>query len=234
MSNCASLVHHPVTAIPPIPQYLIKQNRPYNATDLQANLKAKHNISKPVVVKTLSALAAKGEIVEKTYGKQLIYGSKQPEVAADAEDLQNLKTETEALKQKLSELREALKDVNAEMAALESAPATSDLPKNIANLDIQFAKHTSRLEKYRANPSMMPNKADIATIDNNFNNVKKVWMQRRKAGQSMCDILTDAMQLDQVAAREWLEEEQGIEFDGETLELLTRPTQTAFQKKRKL
>lgn len=58
-------------------QYLVKQNRPYNATDLQANLKAKHNISKPSVVKILASLAAKGDIVEKVYGKQLIYAPKQ-------------------------------------------------------------------------------------------------------------------------------------------------------------
>ena len=58
-------------------QYLTKQNRPYNATDLQANLKAKFNISKPAVVKALASLAEKGDIVEKAYGKQLIYACKQ-------------------------------------------------------------------------------------------------------------------------------------------------------------
>ena len=58
-------------------QYLIKQNRPYNATDLQANLKSKHNVGKTAVTKALASLASKGEIVEKEYGKQKIYGPKQ-------------------------------------------------------------------------------------------------------------------------------------------------------------
>lgn len=94
-------------------QYLNKQNRPYNATDLQANLKAKFNISKPAVVKALASLAQKGEIVEKTYGKQVIYAAKQPEEATSGEDMEKLRADLAEKKIKLKELNDAQKDLTA-------------------------------------------------------------------------------------------------------------------------
>ena len=92
-------------------QYLNKQNRPYNATDLQANLKAKHNISKPAVVKALASLAQKGEIVEKTYGKQVIYAAIQPEEATSGEEMEKLRINLAENKVKLKELNDAQKDL---------------------------------------------------------------------------------------------------------------------------
>lgn len=106
-------LHVPIPLPSPIPffQYLNKQNRPYNATDLQANLKAKFNISKPAVVKALASLAQKGEIVEKTYGKQVIYAAKQPEEDASSEDMEKLRADLTEKKLKLKELNDAQKEL---------------------------------------------------------------------------------------------------------------------------
>ena len=92
-------------------QYLIKQNRPYNATDLQANLKSKFNISKPAVVKALAALASRGDLVEKTYGKQIIYAPKQAEESTSGEDMEKIRADLTEKKAKLKALNEAQKEL---------------------------------------------------------------------------------------------------------------------------
>lgn len=69
----------------------------------------------------------------------------------------------------------------------------------------------------------MLSKTEIASIDATFSAVKKVWLQRRRAGHTICETLTDAMSLKKEAAREWLVEEQGIEFDGNGLDELAKP-----------
>lgn len=104
---------NPCVCCLPRVQYLIKQNRPYNATDLQANLKAKHNISKPAVVKALASLAQKGDIVEKMYGKQAIYAPKQPEETVSGEDMERLRTELAEKKAKLKEINDAQKELSS-------------------------------------------------------------------------------------------------------------------------
>jgi 26S proteasome regulatory subunit (ATPase 3-interacting protein) len=92
-------------------QYLTKQNRPYNATDLQANLKTKHNLSKPAIVKALASLAQKGDLVEKPYGKQIIYAPKQAEESTSGEDMEKLRTDLAEKKTKLKELNDEQKEL---------------------------------------------------------------------------------------------------------------------------
>ena len=51
--------------------YLLKQNRPYSATDLHQNMGK--DIGKAGVTKALECLASDGKIKEKVYGKQRVY-----------------------------------------------------------------------------------------------------------------------------------------------------------------
>ena len=70
---------------------------------------------------------------------------------------------------------------------------------------------------------MLLSKADITAIDSSYASVKKTWLTYRKAGLEACDMLTEPLGLSKEAAKEWLIEEQGIEFDDEKLDLIARP-----------
>lgn len=88
----------------------------------------------------------------------------------------------------------------------------------------QIAAKTEHLVTLRDNPSVMLNKSDIATIDLSFASTRKIWLVRRKAGKEMQDMLTDGADKKGAAAREWLEEDVGIEFDGTDMEEMAKPS----------
>ena len=111
----------------------------------------------------------------------------------------------------------------AEMAALESAPATADLPSQISAASATLASTSAHLASLRSDPSMLLSKADITAIDSSYASVRKIWLERRKMGIELGEMVTEPLGLSKQAAREWLVEEQGIEFDGEALDALAKP-----------
>ena len=111
----------------------------------------------------------------------------------------------------------------AERAALESAPATSDLPSRISDASATLASTSAHLASLRSDPFMLLSKAGITAIDSSYASVRKVWLERRKMGIEIGEMVTEPLGLSKQAAREWLVEEQGIEFDGEALDALAKP-----------
>jgi hypothetical protein len=79
---------------------------------------------------------------------------------------------------------------------------------------------------------MLLSKADITAIDNTYASVRKTWLIYRKAGLEACEMVTEPLGVNKDSAREWLIEEQGIEFDDEALDKLAKP-QFAKPMKRK-
>ncbi|KAK9896939.1 TBPIP-domain-containing protein [Cystobasidium minutum MCA 4210] len=207
--------------------YLIKQNRPYNATDLQANLKSKHNISKPAVVKALAALAQRGELVEKAYGKQIIYAPKQAEESTSGEDMEKIRADLTDKKARLKELNDAQRELAGQMTLLESAPTTQELPNKIAKLKADVDSQAAHLASLKSNPDMLLSKTDIQVIDASFASVKKIWMARRKAGLNSLALIADARSIGKAEQKEFFEEELGIEFDPPELEDLLKPATTS-------
>ena len=69
---------------------------------------------------------------------------------------------------------------------------------------------------------MLLSKSDITAIDNTYASVRKTWLIYRKAGLEACEIVTEPLGANKESAREWLVEEQGIEFDDEALNKLAK------------
>lgn len=108
------------------------------------------------------------------------------------------------------------------MAALESAPATADLPSRISAASATLTFTSAHLASLRSDPSMLLSKTDINAIDSSYASVRKIWLERRKMGIEIGEMVTEPLGLSKQAAREWLVEEQGIEYDWEALDALAK------------
>ncbi|KAJ7702944.1 TBPIP-domain-containing protein [Mycena olivaceomarginata] len=114
--------------------YVKRMNRPYGAVDVAANLKGA--VPKTAVQKILVALAEKGELVQKTYGKTSFFVANQANIESiPAERFAELEAETNKTKStptdadldvQISEITEAIKKANAQLQPLRSgAPLIS-------------------------------------------------------------------------------------------------------------
>ena len=81
---------------------------------------------------------------------------------------------------------------------------------------------------------MLLSKVDVTAIDSTFENIRKIWLARRRAGNEICNIVLEANQVSKEAAKDWLEEEHGIEFDDDRLDQLVKAPQSKKIPKRKL
>lgn len=98
----------------------------------------------------------------------------------------------------------------------------------------QLESQTAHLTSLKSNPEMLLSKADVLAIDTSYNNVKKIWIARRKAGHTGLAMLADAKGLGKMEQKEFFEDELGIEFDSPELEeLLKTPSTTSVLGKRK-
>lgn len=93
-----------------VKEYLKSQYRPYSATDLVQNL---HNrVNKANMVKCLEVLVASGDVVSKTYGKQVYYVYKEEQVDEEMskrfspEKVSELNESINVIREKANELQE--------------------------------------------------------------------------------------------------------------------------------
>lgn len=95
-----------------VKEYLKNQYRPYSATDLVQNL---HNrVNKANMAKCLEVLVASGDVVSKTYGKQVYYVYKEEQVDEEKsqsfspEKVSELNDSVEALREETKKLQEGM------------------------------------------------------------------------------------------------------------------------------
>ncbi|KAL2836677.1 Tat binding protein 1-interacting protein-domain-containing protein [Aspergillus pseudoustus] len=114
--------------------YLRKQNRPYSAIDISANL---HNkVTKTYAVKALRELHQKNEIECRVAGKQTVYHATQEEpdeISANA--VAAMGEEIQTLQEQLPGLKEDEKKIQAELSSLNAVPLLSELRAEIQKLE---------------------------------------------------------------------------------------------------
>ncbi|KAF0990319.1 hypothetical protein HZS_2230, partial [Henneguya salminicola] len=107
-------------------EYLRKTNRPYSANDILNNLKKEHG--KTAITKALETLAADRKIMEKTYGKQ-----KDGETYTN-DQLSEMDTEIDILKENLAKLNQELKILNDEISHFKNKMSVDELKTAIIEL----------------------------------------------------------------------------------------------------
>lgn len=127
-------------------EYLVKQNRPYSATDIFNNLHGA--VGKTACVRVLNLLAEKGLIHSKTYGKQSVYVARQDtDSAATPEELSILDVQIAEAKKILATKLERNSELQSKLSSLLSSPTDEKLLDSIKQLRDEIEEKRKRLEK---------------------------------------------------------------------------------------
>ncbi|KAI6108328.1 TBPIP-domain-containing protein [Pisolithus sp. B1] len=184
-------------------QYMKKMNRPFGAVDISANLKGA--VPKTLTAKILAALAEKGEIVQKTYGKTNFYVVNQAKVETlPQEELQALELECKSVEDDNAALSAQVKQFTAELAKLKSTPTDSEVDERLAEAEVIVRAMLGDLDCSRIA------RAYMARIDADWVRWRPEWVRRRKIFNTFWQIATDALSPQDAVA---LAEDLGIEFD---------------------
>uniref|UniRef100_A0A0N5AP45 TBPIP domain-containing protein n=1 Tax=Syphacia muris TaxID=451379 RepID=A0A0N5AP45_9BILA len=128
------------TATKVITDYVVRENRPYSATDVFNNLHREYG--KTLIVRCLDSAVSNEILREKTVSKQKIYFPNQDklEVCEDAKlkEMDQLITEKNAA---LSTLTDEMKKLQNELKEVESSLSTAELPGEISRLESQVYFH---------------------------------------------------------------------------------------------
>ncbi|KAJ3373579.1 hypothetical protein GGF31_000420 [Allomyces arbusculus] len=193
--------------------YLTRNNRPFGATDVATGLR--NAVSKTVVSKALAALADRGEITCKTFGKSSIYFPLQnDDDAASPDDLAQMGQDITDLSGKADELKTAIASMSEELATLNASLPTADLASQVATLTDANDAAESRLTALRraaeGDGEPLVTAADRAAAMTRHATMRKAWVKRRRMFKDMWDAITENLETVKPAD---LMDELGIETD---------------------
>lgn len=115
-------------------EYLKRMNRPYGAVDVSANLKGV--VPKSATQKILVALAEKGELVQKTYGKTMFFVVNQANMESmPPAQIAVLEAELNSTNDEIKALAAEVKAATAALAKLKTSPTDAELKTQIAELE---------------------------------------------------------------------------------------------------
>ncbi|KAI9456843.1 TBPIP-domain-containing protein [Lactarius psammicola] len=158
--------------------YIKRINRPYGAVDVSANLKGA--VPKPATQKILLALAEKGEVTQKTYGKATLFVANQNTIDALPEHtIKTLADETDALVESNKALVAEIKAASAELAKVRLAPTDAELAAQIGQAESKIAKLHAHLEPLRAGTPLV-SAAELDALDADWTRWRAEWVRRRK------------------------------------------------------
>ncbi|KIM73732.1 hypothetical protein PILCRDRAFT_15021 [Piloderma croceum F 1598] len=188
--------------------YVKQMNRPFGAVDVAANLKGA--VPKTATQKILVALAEKGELTQKLYGKTTFFVANQAKLeAVSPEKLASLeaeyKTIDDANKLRVNEIRIG----SNELAKLKNTPTDADITVQLNEI-INATKNTmARLEPLRSGAPIISSE-ELAQVDGDWIKWRAEWVRRRKIFNEFWTMATDVLPPQDATA---LAEDLGIEFD---------------------
>ncbi|KAF9070819.1 TBPIP-domain-containing protein [Rhodocollybia butyracea] len=163
-------------------EYVKCMNRPYGAVDVAANLKGA--VPKATTQKILLALAEKGELVQKTYGKTTFFVANQAKIASlGPEQLSTLDEEFRELDEDNKNLAAQIKSATNELNKVKNTPSDLDLEEQVTSVEdaalYQITKRVVLLQPLRSGAPPMST-AEIAQIDADWVKWRAEWVQRKK------------------------------------------------------
>ncbi|KAF9453958.1 TBPIP-domain-containing protein [Macrolepiota fuliginosa MF-IS2] len=192
-------------------------NRPFGAVDVAANLKGA--VPKATTQKILVALAEKGELTQKTYGKTTFFVINQSKLdCLPVEEIATLETELKAAEEENQALAMELRNASAELTKLKSSPTDAEIDARIAGLtNMVFAKYAKeRLIPLREGAPPISSE-DLTQVEDEWTRWRGEWVRRRKVfteyefWQLATDALApqDAQELGEDLGLEWDSTEHG-------------------------
>ncbi|KAL5121036.1 hypothetical protein ACEQ8H_000885 [Pleosporales sp. CAS-2024a] len=182
--------------------YLRKQNRPYSAIDVSANL---HNkVTKAAAAKVLKDLHEQRQIEGRPAGKQI-----DPSDGCTPEYLASLDSRTTDLRTQTAQLTAIAKTLRANLASLNSSLSTADLIANVQALEAEKAEITKRLESLKEGKAKKVTKEQREEVEQEWKRVCAVAKRREKVSKDMWGYIEDQVQEKEM--REELREMLGLD-----------------------
>ncbi|KAI3609577.1 tbp1-interacting protein tbpip [Moniliophthora roreri] len=189
-------------------EYVKMMNRPYGAVDVSANLKGA--VPKTATQKILLALAERGELVQKTYGKTTFFVANQSRIETlPAEQIAIMESEYKKVDEEIKQLVAQLKTANADLAKLRNTPSDADLDSQITETRDLVEKRLALLQPLRSG-SQLISAESLAQVDADWVKWRAEWTRRKKIFISFWQLATDSLPPQEA---EKLVEDLGIEFD---------------------
>ena len=192
-----------------IQEYLEKQNRPYSAGDIFQNLHKE--FGKTAVVKALESLAEQSKVIEKTYGKQKVYGPCQDKFGdIKPEELTSLDAKATDLQERLSKLKSEIHEQDSEISSFSKQMTTLELENAVEALKERNMELTSKINKIKSGRCLI-SKEERQKIKLHTGKMVTHWKKRKRMTTDMMDCILEGYP----KTKKHLIEETGIETDEE-------------------
>ncbi|KAI0351811.1 TBPIP-domain-containing protein [Trametes cingulata] len=189
-------------------EYIRKMNRPFGAVDVSANLKGA--VPKAATQKIMVALAEKGDLVQKTYGKTTFFVANQANLEdMPAEKLTALEAEVKRIDEENKSLGAEVKSIGADLTKLKSTPTDKELAVEIDKAEAAVHKARGHLEPLRAGTPLI-SAEETAQLDADWTRWRNEWVRRRKVFSTFWSLATDTLAPQEATE---LAEDLGIEYD---------------------
>ncbi|KAI0326467.1 TBPIP-domain-containing protein [Cubamyces sp. BRFM 1775] len=198
-------------------EYIRKMNRPFGAVDVSANLKGA--VPKAATQKIMVALAEKGDLVQKTYGKTTFFVANQANLEdMPSEKLAALEAEVKRIDEENKSLGAEVKSIGAELARLKSTPTDKEVAVEIEKATAAVHKARAHLEPLRAGTPLI-SAEETVQLDAEWTKWRNEWVRRRKIFKTLWSLATDALAPQEATD---LAEDLGIEYDTPEHDVLER------------
>ncbi|EGG10514.1 uncharacterized protein MELLADRAFT_103135 [Melampsora larici-populina 98AG31] len=202
-------------------EYLIQQNRPYNATDLAANLRV---IKKVEVIRCLNHLFENQKVLMKSFGKQQIYCCLQSkEITESPEELQKIQIELTKGKEELKSLKDQNGSLEIQLIKLRNEPTSTQLSivkesltqqvKELEEKIINLKTHSSTSNPETETKLLQEPKPNqtINELNSNLEKYKSLYQERKKIAKQVIKTVTENIEDEEI--RNSFEISIGIESD---------------------
>jgi len=188
-------------------EFLRKQNRPYAANDLVAQLPGK--VGKSSIAGTINTLLKAGEIIAKPYGGKQIYLIKQESSdVATPQQMETLDLEIQSNTQQMNELQQKSRQLSEQLSRLTSSLTDEDLETKLTTLTAENEKRLQRLEVLRDGGNLISEK-ELKKINKDYETNRKIWKDRK----NKCTEIFGMILENSTAKKKDLLEEIGIATD---------------------
>nr|POF15265.1 homologous-pairing protein 2 [Quercus suber] len=188
--------------------YLRKQNRPYSATDISANLK--NRVTKTAAAKLLKDMHERRDIEGRAAGKQIVYHAIQDEAdEVGAESLQVMDAEIARLKDCVVALRTEEKELRLSLRDGTAQVPLPQLKMAVSALEAEEAAMRSRLADLKSGSLVPVSAEEMNQVLVEWKKWSKIAVERRKIRTMLWE--TIAENLEKKEAQE-LKDRLGLEL----------------------
>jgi 26S proteasome regulatory subunit (ATPase 3-interacting protein) len=192
--------------------YLTKQNRPYSAVDVFNNLHGA--VGKTACVRVLTSLAEKGQIHQKTYGKQSVFVARQDiDSAATPEELAALDDQIAEAKKSLGVKNERVAELQGQLNNILATPTNEKLDDLIARVKSEISEKQVRLDKLSAGGQLVDPQERIKVLKE-AESLSKLLKSRRRMCMDLVNGVLDGAgdAIGRKSAKEFMQE-MGCDVD---------------------